>query len=57
MQKQLELRTGFWRDYATSVARNGFSPLVVKAGTKQPLYAKWPMACYLPSDLDFIEKH
>lgn len=47
----------YWGEHAAKVANHGFSPLVVKAGTKEPLYSKWPMACYLPPDLGFIAKH
>ncbi|MCJ2134977.1 bifunctional DNA primase/polymerase [Methylobacterium sp. J-026] len=46
-----------WGDHAAEVAEHGFSPVIVKAGTKEPLYPKWQMACYLPPVPAFIAKH
>jgi hypothetical protein len=46
-----------WRDYAAPVALNGFSPVVVRASTKEPRFPKWNVAGAGRPHVSFIAKH
>ena len=44
-------------EHASDVARNGFAPVVVMRGTKQPRFREWDKACGGQPNLDFIKRH
>ena len=46
-----------WAAAAETVAFNGFSPIPIRPGTKQPQFPKWPQACYAPPNPCFISEH
>jgi len=50
-------RRPWWRDFAATVAQNGFSPVAILPGTKRPRFEKWAVACYAPTNSGWIVGH
>jgi hypothetical protein len=47
----------WWQELAQPVAANGFNPVAVLPCSKVPRLPKWEMACIVPPNPTFIERH
>lgn len=47
----------WWKEFASRIAENGFSPVPVLPHQKKPRFNKWQNACYARPDPDFTRRH